>query len=330
MDISVTNEKYKDIDAIKMESPVLSILIIPESGGKIQSIFHKSWQRELLYQSGHEKFIKARYADPFGMGDVSGFDEIFPSIEECVYPAYPWKGTLVPDHGEVWALPWDYSIEDEVITMSVNGVRFPYRLEKRVEFISDSCFRLSYQAENLSDFNMPFIWSPHPYFLCDKGSRVVLPPSVKKVISTCGLENKLGDYGSVHEWPLTTLSDGSRYDISDVMDPPYAAKCEKFYAVNHPEEGWCALLNAQSGETIGLSYPPEKLPYLGVWEGIINGRYVTAIEPVTGSLDRLDLSFYANMAGVIKRRSVYSWYLNLSFMNTQTIQSIDRQGSFVI
>jgi len=326
MKMSVSYIKHKNVNALLMQSNSLAITIIPESGAKIQSIYDKEWQKEVLYQSRREEFRKSTYGAKFDSGDVSGFDEIFPSIDECFYPTWPWIGTLVPDHGEVWALPWDYKVDENSIILSVYGVRFPYKLEKKVEFLRDNCFRLSYKAFNLSDFDFDFIWSPHPYFVCDEDTRVVLPPSVIKVISTCTLDNKLGEYGTIHPWPVTETSSGEKYNISDVLHPKYDGKCEKFYAIDKPLEGWCALHNTSSGEMIGLSYPNDKLPYLGVWEGIINDQYITALEPVTGALDRLDMAKLASKAGVIKARSKYEWFLNLTFETVNEINDIDQDG----
>ena len=328
MKTRISQVKHKNVDALLMESDLLAITIIPESGAKIQSIHNKEWQKEVLYQTERTEFRKSPYGAKFESGDVSGFDEILPSIDECFYPTWPWTGILIPDHGEVWTLPWEYKVDENSITLNVHGLRFPYRFEKKVEFLRDNCFRLSYKAFNLSDFDFDFIWSPHPYFVCEENTRVVLPPSVKEVVSTCSLENKLGGYGTIHPWPVTKTSTGEEYDISDVLHPKYAGKCEKFYAVNKPLEGWCALHDISTGETIGLSYPNDKLPYLGVWEGIINDKYVTALEPVTGALDRLDVSKLAGKAGVIKARSEYEWFLNLTFQTVNKINAIDQDGRF--
>jgi hypothetical protein len=48
-----------------MESDLLAITIIPESGGKIQSIFDKVRQKEDLYQSEREEFRKSNYGAKF-------------------------------------------------------------------------------------------------------------------------------------------------------------------------------------------------------------------------------------------------------------------------
>ena len=76
MKINISRVKYKNINAILMESDSLAITIIPESGAKIQSIYNK----EVLYQSERAEFRKSTYGAKFESGDVSGFDEIFPTV----------------------------------------------------------------------------------------------------------------------------------------------------------------------------------------------------------------------------------------------------------
>lgn len=326
MRTTVTRVLYKDIQAIRMESEDLAVTIIPESGAKVQSIFDKKHNREVLFQSSRPEFRRAAYGDGFPAGDMSGFDEVFPTIDECYYPSGPWKGVWIPDHGEIWAVPWECEIEENSIRLSVTGTRFPFQMEKKVEFLRENCFRMSYRVKNFSGFDLHSIWCPHPFFLADVDAHVVLPTPVRQVISTCGLENKLGEYGSIHDWPVTQLADGSRYDISDVTNPPYAGKCEKFYTIQNPGEGWCALRNTRTGYTVGLSYPVEKLPYLGVWEGIVEGVYVAALEPVTGALDRLDVAMLAGKAGVVKAKSTDEWYLNITAGITDELTGISVDG----
>lgn len=327
MSFQIFPSTYKNISCIVMESDSLVVKIIPESGGKIQSIFDKRLNKEYLVQSPHAEYIRSTYGSDYGAGDVSGFDEVFPSIEQCFYPLPPWQGTRVPDHGEVWALPWDLQTKDQSMTLSVNGVRFPYRLQKKVEFIRDNAIRLSYVAENLSHFDFYFAWAAHNLFVTEPGTRIVLPPSVNKVFSTCSRKNQLGKFGGIHDWPVTTYN-GEPYDISDA-NPKYSDLCEKYYAMGQVAEGWCALHHPQSGATIGLSYPIDQVPYLGVWEGIMNNQYVTALEPCTGDLDFLDTAIQWGRCSVIKAKSKYEWYLNLVFDNVKKISSIDKNGIII-
>jgi hypothetical protein len=227
--------KHKDMNAIVMESDCLKLTILPESGGKLQSIYDKEKDREYLHQSNTDTYIRSAYDSEYAAGDVSGFDEIFPSIETCYYPAYPWQGIKIPDHGEVWALPWDCRLEDDHVTMSVYGVRFPYRLEKDVRFLHDRAIRISYRATNFSDFEFPFIWAPHLLLQCEEGTEIELPPSVSQVISTCSVDNRLGTFGRIHSWPETRI-DGEIYRINQVY-PKYEGKCEKYYVLDELSDG---------------------------------------------------------------------------------------------
>lgn len=327
MNVNIYEALYKNINCIVMETDRLVVKVIPESGSKIQSIYDKLLKREYLYQSPNKEFIKSTYASNFGDGDLSGFDEVFPSIEQCFYPSGPWKGTNIPDHGEVWALPWEYKIDGATVTLNVSGVRFPYRLEKRIEFLSENIIRISYNALNPSNFDFYFTWAPHTLFNCEQDTVITLPDSVKKIISTCSVENKLGKFGNCHSWPTTVIGEEA-YDISKVY-PKYPGKCEKYYAMGQVREGWCALRGITSGVTIGLSYPVDKVPYLGVWEGIINGRYVAALEPCTGDLDYLDTAVQWSRACSIKARSEYEWYLNFSVQNIKSIKEINSDGIII-
>jgi hypothetical protein len=323
--IQVSEAKYKNVACIVMETDRLAVTVIPASGGKIQSIMDKFRRKELLFQSRRKDFRIASYGVGFGEGDMSGFDEVFPSIDACAYPSGPWAGIQVPDHGEVWSLPWAYSIRADSLLLSVHGLRFPYRLEKRIEFVRENSFRLSYAAMNFSPFDFDFIWAPHPFFLCEAGSRVVLPPSVKSILSTCPLPNKLGAYGAIHEWPVSRLPDGGAYDIA-AAHPKYPDVCEKFYTLEKPAEGWCALHNTATGDVIGLSYPLAQLPYLGVWMGMLEGRNIAALEPCTGAMDRMDVATLWGQAGVIKAQSEYTWHLTVTVDAVGEFHAVDAEG----
>ena len=45
MKINISHVKHKNVNALLMESDLLAITIIPESGAKIQSIYNKNRQK---------------------------------------------------------------------------------------------------------------------------------------------------------------------------------------------------------------------------------------------------------------------------------------------
>lgn len=325
--IKIYDGQYKDQKCVVLDGEKLRIKVLPDFGGKIQSIYNKEKNKEYLYQSPWEEYKKPSYDTIFEDGEFSGFDEMFPSITKCAYPSEPWKGIMVPDHGEVWSLPWDYKIEGSVILLNVYGVRFPYKLEKKIEFINNYLIRTSYRLTNLSSFNFEFIWAAHALFNCNENTRIILPKAVKKIINTVP-SKRLGGYGTIHNWPVTTTPEGIDYNMSRIS-PESSNLYEKYYVYGKIDEGWCALQDTKSKEVIGLSYPVDKVSSLGFWinEGGYAGQYNAGLEPCIGALDRIDTAKQYEHVGLIKAKSEVNWFLNITFCTSDTVNYIDGEGN---
>ena len=103
---SVRHGKHKDQISYVLETKTLAAEFI-RHGGRMVSLRHKSANREFLVQQQLDKYLKAEYAKLMVPAQAAGYDDMFPTILECFYPDFPWKGVSMPDHGEVWALDWD-------------------------------------------------------------------------------------------------------------------------------------------------------------------------------------------------------------------------------
>ena len=104
---TITPSRYKDQPAITLESETIVAQFLPDVGAKLCSLIYKPANLELLLQRPNETYRLAPYdGDYVAQGECSGFDEMFPSIDRSFYEGYPWRGTPIPDHGEVWSLPW--------------------------------------------------------------------------------------------------------------------------------------------------------------------------------------------------------------------------------
>ena len=281
MSTRVFNSKYKNVDSVTIQSDLVEAVILPEYGGKFSSIKYKG--KELLWQNSEKCFFKSKYDTSFLDGDVSGFDEMFPTINSCFYPNYPWKGVELPDHGEVWALPWKADISEKEVGLSVNGVRLPYKFEKKVWFVKPDVLQIDYRVTNNTTFPMKFIWAAHPLFNIDKYSVLILPCGVEEIINAYGGRKRLGAFGKRHKWPLTITEDGLEYDMRR-LDPSNNT-CDKYYVWGPVPRGECAVYNEKSGEYIKFVFPVDKVPYLGIWlneNGLVNQSNI-ALEPCTGS-----------------------------------------------
>jgi hypothetical protein len=79
-------------------------------------------------------------------------------------------------------------------------------------------------------------------------------------------------------------------------------------------EGWCALYNPEKRLNIGMTWPGDRVPYLGVWvnEGGWEDQYNIAPEPATGAMDRVDFSKMWGMSSLLRAGEVKEWQLHLS------------------
>ena len=191
---------FKGVPALQMADDSLRLTVIPAWGGKVSEIFDLRRRREWLFENPSLPYTLPEYAaDYVGRFDVGGFDECFPTVGPCPYPTEPWKGTALPDHGEVWSIPWAASLEKDALHLVTHGVRLPYLLEKTIRLLGRGRVRFDYQATNPSPFPMPFLWSSHPLFSLRPGMELSLPVAKMRVFSAPSLPG--AHHGDLIPWP---------------------------------------------------------------------------------------------------------------------------------
>ena len=101
-------------------------------------------------------------------GDSGGYDECFPTIAACALPATVKKfgGLQLPDHGELWSLRPDITVDTlpdgQTATCVWEGRRMPYRFTRAVQVTAAGAIVMRYAARNLGADPLPFVWSSHP------------------------------------------------------------------------------------------------------------------------------------------------------------------------
>ena len=325
--MSIYASQYKDQPAITLESDVISVQFLSSIGSKMCSLVYKPLQRELMVQNPSEKYLLQPYDGHYESAECSGFDEMFPTIDTCFYESYPWQGTKIPDHGEVWSLKWTYAINGEQLSMSTYGVRFPYKLEKSVSFAAPHILHTKYTLTNLSDFNFDFMWAAHTMINLENDVELVLPPGVKSVNSVSS-DGSIGSYGEEASWPQFTTKNGELRDLSK-MRPRSTRAVEKYFIKGKMPEGWCALKYHQSDFTLALSFPVQTVPYLAVlpneggWRDIHN----IFLEPATGTFDRIDLARKRKEYSTVAPHSTYEWHLNITLLNGTGFRGVAEDGN---
>ena len=302
---------FHGVAAIYLENEVLRAAILPARGSKIASLFHKPTNVELLWQPPDGCYPAAQYGDPYDARHATGFDEMFPSIAAGRYERVPWAGTEIPDHGEVWSIPWTASIAPDKIRMEVNGVRFPYRLRKRVR-LDGKALEIFYEAANLSPFDLDFLWAAHPLFNAAPGMKIVVPPGMNSVINSAP-GTRLPEYGRVYAFPRCRLAGGEPLNLDHIPERN-ATGYQKYYFQTPATEGWCELHHPSNGLVVRLKFPIEQVPYLGMWvnEGGWNGQYNVAPEPCTGAMDDIDAAKKWGMNSVLAALQSRTWWLRVS------------------
>jgi len=312
--------RYKDQAAITLESEQIAAQFLPGVGAKLASLVYKPAGVELLVQRPNETYRMAPYdGDYVAQGECSGFDEMFPSIDRCFYEGYPWRGTPIPDHGEVWSIPWACDEADGRLHFATYGVRFPYRLEKWVSFPEDGILRSDYRLTNLSSFDFDFMWAAHTMLNLEEDAELALPAGVRKIVTALSFNGSLGRYGDEFDWPVTVLPAGGARDLRRIR-PKTARDAVKYFVKGEMPEGWCTLTYPRSGFELRLAWPVSQVPYFAVLpnEGGWQDLYNIFLEPATASFDRLDVARVRGECSTLKAGTVYEWYLEIQVSTQPT------------
>lgn len=314
MGFSLTESTIERLDALIVESGDIRLAVLPQLGAKVLSIVWKPTDFEYLWRQPGRDLRLVDYGADFEAGDISGWDECFPTIGQCFYPDEPWRGAAVPDHGELWPIAWDWRVEDESLRMWADGIRFPYRFERAFTFPKPGILQVNYAVENRAPYPLRAIWSMHPFFRVAPDTKILLPEA-----STIHVEvsksARLGSFLTEHAWPVTRTHNGDAVNLSQVgpLDPD---SMEKVFT-DRLIEGWAALFTPSNEQFVLMRFDPSTVPYVGVaamrggWPETGEPSYSVILEPCTGWPDRLDIAIPRGNAMSIPGRSTVKWRVDL-------------------
>ncbi|MGD9028338.1 MAG: hypothetical protein PVG25_00825, partial [Anaerolineae bacterium] len=278
---------FRGLPALRLVDDAVRLTVIPAWGGKVAELFDRRRQREWLFENPALPYRLPEYDTSYVRDfDVGGFDECFPTVGACRYPASPWKGTPLPDHGEVWSIPWRVQKEGATLHLSAHGVRLPYRLEKSIRLIGQGRIRVDYRATNLTPFPMPFLWSSHPLFAIRPGMRLDLPVDEMTIYSPRSAPECRG---ATIAWPYL-----DNQDLSHVPEPGAGVAVKLF---SPPlAQGWAELCDPADGASLRFDFDPHLVTHLGLWinysgwAGVpeANPYFNLGLEPCIGAPDTLD------------------------------------------
>lgn len=302
---------YKNKKSIVLQNSRVRAEFIPEPGGKMVSLINRDTNFEYLVQRTNPVYLDQPFDGKYVNGECSGYDDMFPTIDECYYEMEPWKGIKMADHGEVWSLDWDYEMKEDSVKMTVAGKRFPYELEKEISFINENTIRIQYKLVNKSIHDFEFLWAGHFMLNLQEGTKLVVPDDCKEAITI--LTNTSRKVGDINYWPNFTDKAGNFYRV-DISRSKEADGFEKYYFNNKLKDGWCELMYPDSKNKIKISFPVDTVPYLGIlmnengWDNLYN----IFIEPCTVCYDRPDIAKQHGQVSSVKGLGEYKWHIDIT------------------
>lgn len=289
---------FKGSRSIILEDKLVKVIVLPEIGGKIASVYNKPKAFELLFQNKEETYKKANIYDSFEKFDASGFDDAFPSIDQGMVKV---GEALVkyPDHGEIWSMKFQYETEGEKLILSCSSSILSYNYIK-VLSLKDGVLKIRYEITNHGAADIPCLWAMHCLIRCEEDMRLIFPGGTQEVRNVFGSRH-LGKLDKIHPYPVTVSEDGNSFYLDRIF-PEAANKCEKYYVNGEVSEGVAGAYYPGKDVNYRVYFDREKLPYLGFWltEGGFRGDYNCAMEPANGFYDSIDIAVREKAIYILK------------------------------
>jgi galactose mutarotase-like enzyme len=283
-----------------LDTPEVKVRIIPELGAKIAGLLDKRTGREWMWSPPGGGLFRSAFASAFDQSTLTGADECLPTIAAC-----KWNGRELPDHGELWSLPWKGETIPHGLKTTLQCAVSPFLIE-RTATLEANRLKLDYRLVNQGAQPEPFIWALHPLMTILTGDRLEIPACEMELEVALGRD--LGERGAKIAWPHP--APGMDLALMD-FGPGGGAALKGF--VKNPAEKRADIINSSGGGRMSIRFSGDSLDALGIWinRGAWNGHHHVALEPTNGSPDALDAAVKGNHHGLILPGQTLAWQVVL-------------------
>jgi hypothetical protein len=273
-----TRWKFLDLQAVILENDTFRVVVLPEAGAKIFSIYHKQWNQEMLWHNPRVEPTKYSVGASYDDTWAGGWDDLFPNDAPEVF-----EGEAYVDHGELWNGRWNYEVEQDDQFVTVRFTRLlpitPVKAEKTLRLAArGNKLVVDYRLENLSGKTFKYLWKIHPAVYVEAGYRIELPAGRVEVDPAFPARvPEVAEY----QWPYAVSPSGEKVDMREVL-PASAGVTELQYATEL-RDGWCAVVNPRTNRGFGLAF--DKHLFSTVWTFAVyggwRGLHTVVLEPCT-------------------------------------------------
>ena len=246
------------------------VVYTPEDGARLDKLAYNGVDL-LTTEPGTFRPPKTDYGS-YETRPVYGYDDCFPSVEECAYPGSSWQ---VPDHGEVCWLSWNCERHTDRLLFSVESEALPVVFHREMRFAENTLI-WSFLVRNKSDRMLPFQHVIHPLMPLSQIKEVQLPP-----------------FDSVYdEIGQKTLNLKQPEEVRAFLADQSIGTANMLF-LRKIKEGKLSL-TFRAGLTLEMTFPSALFPSIGIWwnnagypdePGI--RRDECAFEPIPGLNSRL-------------------------------------------
>lgn len=304
--MQVQETTWKGAQAFVLTGAAVSVTVLPEHGARIVSLVYLPTGRELLWSPDDLTVLPTpMYAMPYADHPAVGIDECVPTIWADTFAGIP-----LPDHGEVWSVPWGVNATNDLIETSVGLRRTPFLFRRRLSLTEPATVRLDYTLTNHRDRPHPALWALHPLMRWRPGMRITLPPSVTTLeVGSVDGTSPLTPYTPDASWPTYRGLDLAQAQLNTDGAPAST----KLYA-GPLTEGWAVLEDPANGFSARFDYPPDLCRYLGLWlnRGEWGGYTHVALEPATGITEFLSQATARDAVLTVPAGGTATWYVTIT------------------
>jgi len=316
--LSVARSTIEGFDSLSIQTGVMELSIIPELGGKVNSLRDTRTGREWLWRHPRFPYKQVPHGSSYtAASDTGGWDECFPSVAQCEYPSAPWQGAAIQDHGELWSHPAEFEMDEPagsiILRTRWQGIVLPYTFTRVIVLNENSSTaRVDYEVVNNSDQPINYVWCIHPLLAIEPGMELLLPSSARFNVG-----------GSIPQ-DLVPLEEKLQYPfVASGLNFPTlpettAGRAIKIWSDPLPAgEGW-ASLRAHDGE-LKMLWDVALLPQVAAWMNFgawaADGGtpyYNLGLEPCIGAQDSLNEAVNQyNLFATIPPHGTKSWWLEI-------------------
>jgi len=312
--------------AVILENRSLRVVVLPELGGRIWSVVYKPLDREVVWHNPRIAPQKAQFGSAFDNFWCGGWEEMFPTAAPSAI-----TGESLPDHGEVWSLPWTPRIEKgtDSVTLRlhcqtpISGVA----VEKALTLHGDKpSFDLSYRITNPGPEELPFLFALHPAMAVSEGDRIDFPDMLFEMDPS--YPGTLAHVDSPFMWPLAR-GEHSETDLRAIR--PASSK-EVYFLYGHGhQEGWFAITDPARKFSMGFTFSPEvfRSCWLFASYGGWRGYHALLVEPCTSYPQLLEDAIRHGRASTLAPGAAFQTTLTfLAQEGLSSVSGISEEGLF--